>query len=189
MVNSSIDQPALLPEWSAQLETKGGLKLNVRSAAPDDEAELVRFLGQATPEDLRFRFLSAVGKPGRPLAHYLIDVDHERTENLLAFDARDGRLAATAMVAADEKMEDAEVAIMVRHDLQGQGAGWSMLAHSCDYARERGFRKIHSVEAADNRSAIALEQEMGFKARPCPNEMSLTLVTKDLRAASETPTA
>lgn len=103
MVNSSIDQPALLPEWSAQLETKGGLKLNVRPAAPDDEAELVRFLGQATPEDLRFRFLSAVGKPGRPLAHYLIDVDHERTENLLAFDARDGRLAATAMVAADEK--------------------------------------------------------------------------------------
>lgn len=189
MSESSIDQPALLPEWSAQLETKGGLKLNIRPAAPDDEAELVRFLGQATPEDLRFRFLSAVGKPGRSLAHCLIDVDHERTENLLAFDARDGRLAATAMIAADEQMEDAEVAIMVRPDLKGRGTGWAMLAHSCDYAQERGYRRIHSVESADNSSAISLEQEMGFKASRCPGDMSLTLVTKDLRAANETPTA
>ena len=50
----SMDPRHLLPEWSAQLETKGGLKLNVRPASSDDEPELIRFLGQASPEDLRF---------------------------------------------------------------------------------------------------------------------------------------
>jgi acetyltransferase len=183
MTAISKDPKPLLPEWSAQLETRGGLKLNVRPASKDDEPELVRFLGQASPEDLRFRFLSAVGKVGHSLAQPLVEVDHERTENLLAFDARDGRLAATAMIAADDKMEDAEVAVMVRPDLKGRGAGWSMLAHSCDYATERGFRKIHSVELADNRSAIALEKEMGFVASSCPGDPTLTMLSKTLGTA------
>lgn len=178
--NQSDNQSLLLPQWSAQLETRGGLKLNVRSAAQDDEDELIRFLGEASPEDLRYRFLSAVGKPGHALAEPLVDVDHQRTEDLLAFDDRDGRLVATAMIASDEKMEDAEVAIMVRSDLKGRGVGWSMLNHSCDYARARGFQKIHSVELADNRGAIAVERDMGFTARACPDDPTLTIVSKSL---------
>lgn len=179
----SMDRTGLLPEWSAQLETRAGLKLNIRPASQDDEQELIRFLSQASPQDLRFRFLSSVGKVGHQLAHPLLDVDHERTENLLAFDARDGSLAATAMVAADDRMEDAEVAIMVRPDLKGQGAGWSMLAHSCDYAKARGYRKVHSVELGDNRSAIELEKEMGFVASPCPGAPTLTLLSKTLETS------
>jgi acetyltransferase len=180
MSMTPADHQPLLPQWSAQLETKGGVLLNVRPAAPEDKAELIRFLGAASSEDLRYRFLSAVGKPGSAMAKTLIDVDHERTENLLAFDGRDGRLVATAMIAADDNMDDAEVAIMVRSDLKGRGVGWSMLAHSCEYAKERGYKQIHSVELADNRSAIALEREMGFVARPCPGDASLTMVSKKL---------
>lgn len=174
------ERPTLLPEWSAQLKTRGSLELNVRPASPADEQALVSFLGQASPEDLRFRFLSAVGRPGHALVQTLLEVDHERTENLLAFDARDGRIVATAMIAADANMEDAEVAVMVRPDLRGRGAGWSMLAHSCDYARQRGYKRIHSVELGDNRSAIALEKEMGFVASPCPGDATLTMLSKSL---------
>lgn len=179
-MSANPDSPKLLPAWGAQLKTRSGLELNIRPAAPADEQELISFLGQTTPEDLRFRFLSAVGKPGHSLAQPLVDVDHEQTENLLAFDALDGRLAATAMIAADDKMEDAEVAIMVRPDLKGRGAGWSMLAHSCDYAKERGYKRVHSVELGDNRGAIELEEEMGFIASPCPGDASLTMLSKTL---------
>lgn len=179
-----IDQQNLLPEWSAQIVTRGGLKLNVRPAVQDDEPGLIEFFRQASPEDLRFRFLSAVGNAGHSLVQPLVEVDHERTENLLAFDDRDGRLAATAMIAADDRMEDAEVAIMVRSDLKGLGAGWSMLSHSCDYARQRGYQRIHSVELGDNRRAIALEKEMGFVAGPCPGDATLTLLTKTLDTKS-----
>lgn len=180
MPSPSKDQIRLLPEWSAQLEARGGLKLNLRSATQDDESELIQFLRQASPEDLRFRFLSAIGKPGHTLAQPMVQVDHTRTENLLAFDESDGSLAATAMIAADDKLEDAEVAIMVRQDLKGHGVGWAMLSQSCDYARQRGFRRIHSVELADNRSAISLETEMGFVAKSYPGDATLTMLSKDL---------
>jgi acetyltransferase len=180
MENTPTESMKLLPEWSAQLTTRSGIELNVRPASQADETGLIDFLGQASPDDLRFRFLSAVGRPGHSLVQPLVNVDHVQTENLLAFDARDGSLAATAMIAADDKMEEAEVAIMVRPDLKGRGAGWSMLAHSCDFAKHRGFKKVHSVELAENRSAIALESEMGFVAKPCPGDATLTLLSKTL---------
>ena len=180
MLEARPQSPALLPEWSARLVTRGGLQLTVRPAAADDEKALANFFREASPEDLRFRFLSAVRTVAPALVHQLAAVDHDRTENLLAFDAADGRLAATAMLAADERLEDAEVAVLVRSDLKGRGAGWAMLGHACDYARARGFKRVHSVELADNRSAIALEEEMGFTARPCAEEMSLTVLTKRL---------
>jgi len=183
MSATSMDQQRLLSEWSAQLKARGGLELNVRPAAAADERELISLFEHASPEDLRFRFLSSVGKVGHSFAYPMVDVDHERTENLLAFDARDGSLVASVMIAADEHMKDAEVAVMVRSDLKGRGIGWAMLAHSCDYAAARGFHKVHSVELCDNRSAITLEKEMGFKASPCQDDMSLTVLTKTLTPA------
>lgn len=180
MLEVDSPTPALLPEWSAQVATRGGLNLNIRPASKDDEAALIEFFGQASADDLRFRFLSAVRTVGPSLAHQLADVDHSRTESLLAFDASDGRLAASAMIAADERLEDAEVAVIVRSDLKGRGAGWAMLAQACDYAKARGFNRLHSMECAENRSAIELEQEMGFTAHPCDGDASLTILTKSL---------
>lgn len=179
----SPDHPAqaLLPEWSATIVTRGGLDLNVRPASPDDDRALANFFGEVSPQDLRFRFLSAMKQVTPGLAKQLVDIDHSQTENLLAFDDRE-RLVATAMIAAPSGADDAEVAVAVRSDLKGLGIGWSMLDHACDYARLRGFKAVHSVQLSDDRAAIALEQEMGFQARPCAEDMSLTVLTRDLAA-------
>ena len=183
MVVSVASSQALLPEWSAQLTTKAGMKLNVRPASGDDEQRLLDFFEDVTADDLRFRFLSGLRHVGQPLVHQLTELDHDRTEHLLAFDARDGALVASVMIAADERMEKAEVAVVVRSDLKGRGIGWAMLEHACDYAAARGIRRVECIEAADNRTAISLEQEMGFETREFPGDSTLRLVIRDLEAA------
>jgi acetyltransferase len=176
------NQPAtaLLPAWTAKLTTRDGLNLNVRPACAEDEPALVDFFDRVSPQDLRFRFLSAMKKVPPGLAHQLVDINHTQTENLLAFDG-EGQLVATTMVAAPNGTDDAEVAVAVRSDLKGQGLGWSMLDQACDYARSRGIKTLHSVQLSDDRAAITLEEEMGFRAQPCPDDMSLTILSKDLR--------
>ena len=174
---------ATLADWSAQIETRTGLKLKVRSVSPDDEQTVIDFFRKVAPEDLRFRFLNSLKAVGPVLAHELVDVDHIETENLLGFNSEDGSLVASAMVVADDKASDAEVAVAVRSDLKGQGVGWAMLRHACDFARVRGFERVHSVELSDNQLGISLEREMGFDARPCPDDMTLTILSKALNAA------
>lgn len=178
------DQPQLLlGEWSNRITTRSGVQLNVRPAAPEDEALLETFFSRVLPEDLRFRFLTAVRNPGHDLVAPLVEVDHTTTENFLAF-AEDGdTLVATAMIAADPSLERAEVAIAVRADFKHKGVGWSLLDLVADYARARGIKAIESIECRDNREAISLEKEMGFTATTCPGDATLVLVRKVLSAA------
>lgn len=170
----------LLGEWSAELTTRSGLRLKVRPAAPEDEARLSEFFANVAPEDIRFRFLSPMPRVGHETVRELVAVDHTRSENFLAFDSSGRKLVATAMLAADPSLEKAEVAIATRADMKHRGVGWTMLQYLADYAEARGIKAIESIEARDNRDAIALEKEMGFTATACPGDATLVLVRKVL---------
>lgn len=170
----------LLAEWSAELTTRSGVKLKVRPAAPDDESLLADFFAAVAPEDIRFRFLSPMRKVGHEQLREMVEVDHTRTENFLAFDSSGKKLVATAMLAAEPSLEKAEVAIATRADMKHKGVGWTLLQYLADYAQARGIKAIESIEARDNRDAIALEKEMGFAATACPGDATLVLVRKVL---------
>lgn len=167
----------LLP--ASQVTTRSGTALDIRPADPSDRNAVLAFLRAVDAADLRFRFLSAV-KPSDTLARILTDVDHRSAEDLIAFDASDGSIAATAMIAAGETSDIAEIAVLVRSDLKGRGIGWEMLRQACDYARARGFRSAECVESSSNETAIALEREQGFTSRLHPDSAELTIVTRGL---------
>lgn len=172
-----------LKEWTSQVTTQAGIQLNIRPASPEDKDQVLSFLHAASPADLRFRFLSAV-KPTEGLARILTDVDHRETEDLIAFDARDGSIAATAMIAQGSSGEMAEAAVLVRSDLKHLGIGWTMLKEACEYARERGYQRIECIESSSNLEAISLEREQGFTAAIRPGNAEITIVTKNLRPVS-----
>ena len=173
------ERQALLGEWSAQLVTRSGIHLNVRPSAPDDQQQILEFLKAVTPADLRFRFLAAV-RPSDALARLFSNVDHSNIESLLAFDAGDARLVAIAMIASEGPTSTAEVAIVVRSDLKNKGIGWTLLAHSCAFAMARGFKRVECIESSENRTAVSLEEEMGFQSRSCPGDATLTILSREL---------
>ena len=163
----------------SQIRTRSGIKLDVRPASPANWQDLLGFLEAVSPADLRFRFLAAV-KPSEILARLLADVDHHSREDLIAFDARDGSIVATAMIAEGHAPDCAEIAVLVRSDLKGHGIGWAMLVEACGYANAQGYRSAECVESSSNGRAIALEREQGFVARLHPDDAELTILTKSL---------
>lgn len=160
------------------LETWKGFSFRVRPAVPEDEKLLSEFFTHVSPEDRRFRFLTAVDEVGHAFLEQLVSVDHDRSENLLAFDGE--TLIGTAMLAADPGLQRAEVAISLRADYKNRGIGWALLDHLAKFARQRGIRRIESVESRENRQALAVEADMGFKTESYPGDPSLLLVSKDL---------
>ena len=161
-----------------ELATWTGFTFEVRPATPDDGALIADFFEHVTAEDRRFRFLSAVRKVEGDILARLTCVDHERSEDFLAFDG--DVLIASAMLAADAAAERAEVAISIRPEYKQRGVGWALLAHLARYAEEKGIRLIESVECRENVEAIALEKEMGFTATPYPGDATLVLLQKQL---------
>ena len=177
-----VDQPQARPEESVanctELGTRTGFRFEIRPAQPGDEGALADFFSQVSPEDRRFRFLSSAPRLDHDMLERLTRVDHDRTEDFLAFDGN--VLIASAMLAADPALERAEVAISIRADYKHRGIGWALLAHLARYAREKGIGLIESIESRDNVEAISLEKEMGFTATTYPGDATLVLLRKAL---------
>ena len=161
--------------WERELVARSGYRFHVRPAMELDVEALEGFFGQVAPADLRFRFLTGVSHVPEETIASMARVDHDKTENFLAIDP-DGSLVGSAMVAADDKLDTAEVAISIHKDYKGRGIGWMLLGHVAAYAKARGIRRLQSIESRENHAAIELEREMGFTARAVEGEPSLVLV-------------
>lgn len=166
--------------WSADLVTRTGFRFHVRPVLPTDETPLAEFFTHVTSNDLRFRFLTAVHKVGHETLVRLTKVDHDRTEDFLAFGEDRTTVIASAMLAADAALERAEVAISIRADYKKRGISWTLLEHVARFAWVKGIRTLESIESHDNREAIELEREMGFTVTPYPGDSTLSLVRKTL---------
>ena len=170
----------LATQTKGSLVTRTGFTFYIRPARPYDEAALGSFFNQVTPDDKRFRFLTAVKEVAHDRLVALTDIDHDQTENFLAFDPDTDDIVATGMLACDPQITRGEVAISVRSDYKGRGISWVLLAHIAAYAETRGLKTIESVESKENHAAISLAREMGFIAQNFPGDASLTLVKKNL---------
>ena len=168
---------------TSELSTRSGFSFQVRSADESDATVLAEFFTHVTPDDLRFRFLSAIEKAGHAQLALLTHLDRRRVENFLALDMVTGCLLASAMLAIEEDLEHAEVAIVIRSDFKNRGIGWSLLEHAAERAAAMGVKTLQAIESRDNRAAIGVERDMGFTSRACPGDFSLTILEKSLAGA------
>lgn len=88
----------------------------MRPAEPHDEPALAEFFAHVTPEDLRFRLLAGIKEVSHERLVAMTSVDHRLTENFLAFIDGEEAVVASAMLAFDEALEKAEIAVSVRSD-------------------------------------------------------------------------
>lgn len=177
------DRTVAADDWSCDLLTRSGLVLHVRPVVPEDEAALADFFAHVTPQDLRFRFLGGVREVSHERLVAMTHVDHRLTENFLACTDGGRTIAATAMLACDDKLEKGEVAISVRADYKHKGVAWELLRHVARYAEAKGLKALEAIESRANHEAIELEREQGFVAEYYPDDATLVLIRKEFRKA------
>jgi N-acetylglutamate synthase-like GNAT family acetyltransferase len=163
------------------LTTHTGFRFEVRRARPEDEPTVAEFFTHVTPEDLRFRFLGAVKEVSHERLVAMTRSDDPHVHNFLAF-STDGMLIAVATLAADPADRRGEVAICIRADRKHLGVSWELLGYIARYADDHGIKTIESIESRENRAAIELEREMGFIVTTYPDDPTLVLVRRKLRA-------
>ncbi|MCB2083764.1 MAG: GNAT family N-acetyltransferase [Sphingomonadaceae bacterium] len=158
--------------------TRSGIELEVRAANAADEPLLEAFFDKVSPEDRRFRFFEAREHIGHRQLMPLVEVDHFRSESFLAFDRATGELVASALLACDNPLDKAEIAVSIRSDYKGMGVGWAMLDLLGQEAERRGVREVIAIEDRDNHAAIELEREKGFVPRGFDGDPHLVVLSK-----------
>lgn len=166
---------------TTQLSTRSGVVLNVRPARETDEAALAAFFDSVSDEDRRFRFLAAAEHVSHAQLVPLIHADHFHSESFLAFDAENGKLIGSALLACDKAMDTGEIAVSIARDYKGKGVGWALLDFLGGEAQARKLRRVIAIESRDNHAAIELEREKGFTPEAFEGEPTLVILSKTFR--------
>ena len=142
------------------LETRSGLKLDIRLAEASDEALIRQMFNTVTERDRQFRFIDM------PQGER-----SQRVENFMAF-AGD-QLAATATLARDASLEKAEVVNGVHENWKGHGIGCTMLEYAILAAKERGVKILWAIEEHANPAGMKASLGLGFTASPIEDDASI----------------
>lgn len=169
-----------LSEWHETI--RGGERVLIRRARPEDTALYPDFLADVSAEDLRLRFFARIAELSGAESDKLGHLDSRRDMAFVALDEDSGRMLGLVRLKDELDEETAEFAILVRSRLKGHGLGWLLMRHIIDYAKEKGLRRVYGDVLAENTSMLQMCAELGFRELDMGSRM--TRLVLDLTARS-----
>jgi RimJ/RimL family protein N-acetyltransferase len=146
-------------------KTRGGERVLIRPARPEDAALYPEFLADVSTEDLRLRFYADVAELSGEERDKLFRSDQRHDTALVALDEDTGRLLGLVRLKDELDEQTAEFAILVRSRLKGHGLGWLLMHRVIDYARAKGLRRVYGDVLAENSAMLQMAGELGFHAQ------------------------
>ena len=139
-----------------------GRPVHLRPITPADGEALRDFHHSLSDQTVYFRFFSAKPELTDRDVHYFTEVDYDSRVAIVALDS-EGIVGVGRYDALGDGR--AEVAFVVRDDLQGRGLGSVLLEHLAAAARERGVERFIAEVLPENHRMIATFREAGFEVR------------------------
>jgi len=143
---------------------RGGERVVIRRARPEDVALYRDFLAAVSPEDLRLRFFADIAELSVEEMDKLAHLDSHNIA-FVALDEDTGQMLGLVRLKEELDEETAEFAILVRSRLKGHGLGWMLMRRVIDYGKEKGLRRIYGDVLAENTAMLQMCEELGFKGQ------------------------
>ncbi|MHB1211683.1 MAG: GNAT family N-acetyltransferase [Candidatus Nanopelagicales bacterium] len=145
--------------WEADVLLRDGRPVHLRPMAPGDADRLRAFHASLSDRTVYFRFFSAKPTLTDEEVARFTQVDHRDRVALAALDG--GELVG---VGRYDAVGDglAEVAFVIRDDMQGRGLGSVLLEHLAAAARECGLTRFTAEVLPQNGRMLATFRQAGF---------------------------
>ena len=144
---------------------RGGERVLIRRARPEDMALYPDFLGDVSAEDLRLRFFARVAELSAVEIDKLTHLDYRHEMAFVALDEDTGQMLGLVRLKDELDEQTAEFAILVRSRLKGHGLGWLLMRRVIDYAKEKGLRRVYGDVLVENTTMLQMCAELGFYAQ------------------------
>ena len=160
--------PGQKGEYPEKLEahrtTKTGLKIFLRPVRLSDEHLLKDFFYDLSSDCMYHRFISTRTSMHHEELQKFVVIDYTREMVILAIIESDGqeKIVGMGQYFIDENTHTAEVAFVVRDDLQNQGIGAELMTYLTLLAKRNGLHGFTAAVLMDNKPMLQLFEKMGF---------------------------
>lgn len=151
-----------LPRWPKQVEC-GGTQIEIARMGGADRGALVEFVAALPAHDLLF-VPRDIGHP-KVIDAWMRALDSGDIASLAAREG--GRMVGCSAIVTDAlswSRHVGELRILVSADWRGKGLGRVLIQQCFAQALELGLKKLVARMTTDQRAAIAVFEELGFRA-------------------------
>lgn len=162
--------PPYPSEWVRHFDARGQ-DIVIRPIRPEDAAAHAAFFGRLSPEDVRYRFFSAMRALSAEQIARLTQVDYEREMAFVA--VRDGETVGVARLVREMDTGGAEFAVVVQADAKGRGVAGALMRQLLEWGRSKGVREVEGQVLADNAPMLGFVRKLGFSVRRMPGDADI----------------
>ena len=172
VTDEQLPRPAIRPYPSQHVQTwtmKNGTEITIRPIRPEDELLMIEFHGRLSDRTVYLRYFQPL-KLTQRIAHERLTricfIDYDREMALVAEyeDPERGKsIIGVGRLSKLHGREDAEVAVLVRDDFQGQGLGTELVRRLLAIAKEENLKHVHSTMLGINREMRVIFTKLGFE--------------------------
>ena len=157
-------------------------KVMIRPMNPGDADAERDFIVALSPQSRRYRFQEQIGEPSPEMVAKLVDIDHINDEAFIALSEDSGhtRIVGVSRYAVGNDPLQCEIAVTVLDDWQGHGLGTLLMQQLIEAARERGIKRMVSLDFAENQEMTHLAHHLGFVTNSDPGDRTQVIHTLDL---------
>ncbi|WP_428486989.1 GNAT family N-acetyltransferase [Rhodopila sp.] len=148
----------------------GAESMTIRPIRPEDAAAHGAFFARLSPQDIRYRFFSAVRALSPEQMARLTQVDYDREMAFIAVRDADADTVGVARLVCEADTASGEFAVIVQADMKGRGLASRLMRRLIDWARTRGVKQIVGQVLADNPPMLAFVRHLGFSVKRMPEE-------------------
>jgi GNAT superfamily N-acetyltransferase len=163
-VNETVAGFDAAAHWHETLSD--GTRVLIRPIHKEDAMLERAFLERLSPQSRTFRFLGQV-KVSDDLIRKMTDVDYRRDAAFIALHHAAGGKEEIGVsrfcLSADG--ESCECAVTVSDEWQGKGLGTLLMRHLIEMARQRGIKRMISVDMTANIAMHTLADDLGFSRK------------------------
>jgi acetyltransferase len=169
--DDKLPQSAIRPypeQYVSPWKTANGKDVLIRPIRPEDEPKLIEFHKALSERSVSQRYLEPL-KFSERIAHERLTricfIDYNR-EMALVVEQKNSEgepeIVAVGRMSKIHGLPEAELAVLVRDESQGQGLGKELYRRLLQVARDEKLKKLHSNMLRDNAQGRAMCQALGF---------------------------
>ncbi len=165
----------LTEQWTAS----DGERLIVRPIRPEDAEQHGAFFSRLSPQDIRFRFFTAMRELSPEQMARLTQIDYDREMAFVASRETNGETVGVARLVCENDTEG-EFAVIVQSDVKGRGVANHLMRRLIAWARVRGLATIIGQILSDNAPMLAFARHLGFVLKRMPDDPEVVEARLDL---------
>ena len=148
-----------------------GETLLVRPIRPEDAEAHGAFFQRLSPDDIRYRFFSALRELSAEQMARMTQVDYEREMAFVAVrEASQETVGVARLVREAMDSDTAEFAVVIQPDMKGCGVARHLMERIIAWGRLQGIGMISGQVLADNAPMLAFMRALGFAIHRLPDE-------------------